>query len=79
MSTRCRGAIKAVKDEGYIALVNAWSVVAHRQLPIAESDCNVATGGTPFHGVVKQYKQYAGVAFWLYVTRDWVAEPAGIK
>ena len=26
-----------------------------------------------------RYKQYAGLAFWLYVTRDWVAEPAGIK
>jgi 3-methyladenine DNA glycosylase/8-oxoguanine DNA glycosylase len=27
----------------------------------------------------RHYKQYAGLAFWLYVTRDWVAEPAGIK
>ena len=27
----------------------------------------------------RRYKQYAGLAFWLYVTRDWVAEPAGIK
>jgi N-glycosylase/DNA lyase len=26
-----------------------------------------------------RYKPYAGLAFWLYVTRDWVAEPAGIK
>jgi N-glycosylase/DNA lyase len=26
-----------------------------------------------------RYKRYAGLAFWLYVTRDWVAEPAGIK
>ena len=26
------------------------------------------------------YKQYAGLAFWLYVTRDWITElPAGIK
>ncbi|TML07028.1 MAG: hypothetical protein E6G38_09410 [Actinobacteria bacterium] len=27
----------------------------------------------------RRYKHYAGLAFWLYVTRDWVAEPAGIK
>ena len=27
----------------------------------------------------ERYKRYAGLAFWLYVTRDWVAEPAGIK
>jgi 3-methyladenine DNA glycosylase/8-oxoguanine DNA glycosylase len=27
----------------------------------------------------RRYKQYAGLAFWLYVTRDWIAEPAGIK
>jgi 3-methyladenine DNA glycosylase/8-oxoguanine DNA glycosylase len=27
----------------------------------------------------RRYQQYAGLAFWLYVTRDWVAEPAGIK
>jgi 3-methyladenine DNA glycosylase/8-oxoguanine DNA glycosylase len=27
----------------------------------------------------RRYRQYAGLAFWLYVTRDWVAEPAGIK
>jgi 3-methyladenine DNA glycosylase/8-oxoguanine DNA glycosylase len=27
----------------------------------------------------RRYKEYAGLAFWLYVTRDWVAEPAGIK
>jgi N-glycosylase/DNA lyase len=27
----------------------------------------------------ERYKQYAGLAFWLYVTRDWVAEPAAIK
>jgi 3-methyladenine DNA glycosylase/8-oxoguanine DNA glycosylase len=26
----------------------------------------------------RRYKQYAGLAFWLYVTRDWVAEPPGI-
>jgi 3-methyladenine DNA glycosylase/8-oxoguanine DNA glycosylase len=26
-----------------------------------------------------RYRQYAGLAFWLYVTRDWVVEPAGIK
>ncbi len=27
----------------------------------------------------RRYQRYAGLAFWLYVTRDWVAEPAGIK
>jgi 3-methyladenine DNA glycosylase/8-oxoguanine DNA glycosylase len=27
----------------------------------------------------RRYKRYAGLAFWLYVTRDWIAEPAGIK
>jgi 3-methyladenine DNA glycosylase/8-oxoguanine DNA glycosylase len=27
----------------------------------------------------RRYGPYAGLAFWLYVTRDWVAEPAGIK
>jgi 3-methyladenine DNA glycosylase/8-oxoguanine DNA glycosylase len=27
----------------------------------------------------RRYRGYAGLAFWLYVTRDWVAEPAGIK
>jgi len=27
----------------------------------------------------RRYGQYAGLAFWLYVTRDWIAEPAGIK
>ncbi len=27
----------------------------------------------------RRYRRYAGLAFWLYVTRDWVAEPAGIK
>jgi 3-methyladenine DNA glycosylase/8-oxoguanine DNA glycosylase len=27
----------------------------------------------------RRYRQYAGLAFWLYVTRDWIAEPAGIK
>ena len=27
----------------------------------------------------RRYEEYAGLAFWLYVTRDWVAEPAGIK
>ncbi len=24
----------------------------------------------------RRYKRYAGLAFWLYLTRDWVAEPA---
>jgi N-glycosylase/DNA lyase len=27
----------------------------------------------------RRYSPYSGLAFWLYVTRDWVAEPAGIK
>jgi N-glycosylase/DNA lyase len=27
----------------------------------------------------RRYRQYAGLAFWLYLTRDWVDEPAGIK
>jgi 3-methyladenine DNA glycosylase/8-oxoguanine DNA glycosylase len=27
----------------------------------------------------RRYRRFAGLAFWLYVTRDWVAEPAGIK
>jgi 3-methyladenine DNA glycosylase/8-oxoguanine DNA glycosylase len=27
----------------------------------------------------RRYGEFAGLAFWLYVTRDWVAEPAGIK
>jgi 3-methyladenine DNA glycosylase/8-oxoguanine DNA glycosylase len=27
----------------------------------------------------RRYRPFAGLAFWLYVTRDWVAEPAGIK
>jgi len=27
----------------------------------------------------RRYGRYAGLAFWLYVTRDWIAEPAGIK
>jgi 3-methyladenine DNA glycosylase/8-oxoguanine DNA glycosylase len=27
----------------------------------------------------RRYRPYAGLAFWLYVTRDWVGEPAGIK
>ena len=27
----------------------------------------------------RRYKQYAGLAFWLYLTRDWVAEQAGSK
>jgi 3-methyladenine DNA glycosylase/8-oxoguanine DNA glycosylase len=27
----------------------------------------------------RRYREYAGLAFWLYLTRDWVAEPAGIK
>jgi N-glycosylase/DNA lyase len=27
----------------------------------------------------RRYGRYAGLAFWLYVTSDWVAEPAGIK
>ena len=27
----------------------------------------------------RRYGRFAGLAFWLYVTRDWVAEPAGIK
>jgi 3-methyladenine DNA glycosylase/8-oxoguanine DNA glycosylase len=27
----------------------------------------------------RRYKRFAGLAFWLYVTRDWVTEPAGIK
>jgi 3-methyladenine DNA glycosylase/8-oxoguanine DNA glycosylase len=27
----------------------------------------------------RRYQRYSGLAFWLYVTRDWVAEPAGIK
>ena len=27
----------------------------------------------------RRYERYAGLAFWLYVTRDWVAEPTGIK
>jgi 3-methyladenine DNA glycosylase/8-oxoguanine DNA glycosylase len=27
----------------------------------------------------RRYKRYAGLAFWLYVTSDWVAAPAGIK
>jgi 3-methyladenine DNA glycosylase/8-oxoguanine DNA glycosylase len=27
----------------------------------------------------RRYKRYAGLAFWLYVTRDWVAEPVGVK
>jgi N-glycosylase/DNA lyase len=26
----------------------------------------------------RPYRRYAGLAFWLYLTRDWVAEPAGI-
>jgi N-glycosylase/DNA lyase len=28
----------------------------------------------------RRYGRYAGLAFWLYITRDWVdEEPAGIK
>lgn len=27
----------------------------------------------------RRYRPYAGLAFWLYVTRDWIGEPAGIK
>jgi N-glycosylase/DNA lyase len=27
----------------------------------------------------RRYRQYAGLAFWLYLTRDWIDEPAGIK
>ena len=27
----------------------------------------------------RRYRAYAGLAFWLYLTRDWVAEPVGIK
>ena len=27
----------------------------------------------------RRYNKFAGLAFWLYVTRDWVTEPAGIK
>ena len=27
----------------------------------------------------RRYGRFAGLAFWLYVTRDWVAEPTGIK
>jgi 3-methyladenine DNA glycosylase/8-oxoguanine DNA glycosylase len=27
----------------------------------------------------RRYKQYAGLAFWLFVTQDWVEEPSGIK
>jgi 3-methyladenine DNA glycosylase/8-oxoguanine DNA glycosylase len=27
----------------------------------------------------RRYRQYAGLAFWLYLTRDWVDEAAGIK
>jgi N-glycosylase/DNA lyase len=27
----------------------------------------------------RRYGRYAGLAFWLYVTRDWIVEPAGIK
>ena len=27
----------------------------------------------------RRYGRFAGLAFWLYVTSDWVAEPAGIK
>jgi 3-methyladenine DNA glycosylase/8-oxoguanine DNA glycosylase len=27
----------------------------------------------------RRYRQYAGLAFWLYLTRDWVDEPGGIK
>jgi N-glycosylase/DNA lyase len=27
----------------------------------------------------RRYRRYAGLAFWLYLTRDWVAEPVGIK
>ena len=27
----------------------------------------------------RRYGRYAGLAFWLYLTRDWVKEPAGIK
>ena len=27
----------------------------------------------------RRYGRFAGLAFWLYVTRDWVTEPAGIK
>jgi 3-methyladenine DNA glycosylase/8-oxoguanine DNA glycosylase len=27
----------------------------------------------------RRYRRFSGLAFWLYVTRDWVAEPAGIK
>ena len=27
----------------------------------------------------RRYKRYAGLAFWLYLTRDWVSEPVGIK
>ena len=27
----------------------------------------------------RRYKEYAGLAFWLFVTQDWVDEPVGIK
>jgi N-glycosylase/DNA lyase len=27
----------------------------------------------------RRYRRYAGLAFWLYLTRDWIEEPAGIK
>jgi 3-methyladenine DNA glycosylase/8-oxoguanine DNA glycosylase len=26
----------------------------------------------------RRYRRYSGLAFWLYLTRDWVSEPAGI-
>jgi N-glycosylase/DNA lyase len=27
----------------------------------------------------RSYREYAGLAFWLYLTRDWLDEPAGIR
>jgi 3-methyladenine DNA glycosylase/8-oxoguanine DNA glycosylase len=27
----------------------------------------------------RRYREYAGLAFWLYLTRDWLDEPAGIR
>ena len=26
----------------------------------------------------KRYGRYSGLAFWLFVTRDWVADPAAV-
>jgi N-glycosylase/DNA lyase len=53
-------------------ILDSWTRPKYARLTNARKPPNDGTIERRF----RRYKRYAGLAFWLYLTRDWVAEPA---